>query len=53
MHVGDETQDVIAGDGILIPAGSVQWIENTGDESLLFAAIVSPPWKQEDDERLE
>lgn len=53
MHVGDEAQDVSAGDGILIPAKAVQWIENTGDRPLQFVAIVSPPWRDKDDERLE
>ncbi len=53
MHVGDESQDVTAGDGILIPAQAVQWIENTGDRPLKLAAIVSPPWCEADDERLE
>ena len=49
MHVGDETQDVATGDAILIPAGEIQWIENTGDDELLFVAIVNPPWDATDD----
>jgi mannose-6-phosphate isomerase-like protein (cupin superfamily) len=52
MHVGNESQDVNAGDGILIPPKAEQWIENTGDRSLQFIAIVSPPWLEVDDERL-
>jgi mannose-6-phosphate isomerase-like protein (cupin superfamily) len=53
MHIDDETQLVSEGDGILIPAKAVQWIENTGDRPLRFVAIVSPPWPEADDERLE
>jgi mannose-6-phosphate isomerase-like protein (cupin superfamily) len=52
MHVVDESQDITAGDGILIPAKAVQWTENTGDRLLQFIAIVSPPWNEVDDERL-
>lgn len=53
MHIDNESQHVTVGDGILIPAGSIQWIENTGDRPLQFIAIVSPPWREEEDERLE
>ena len=51
MHIGDEEADVEEGDSIVIPAGSVQWIENTGAETLFFTATVSPPWRAEDDIR--
>jgi len=30
------------GDLVAIPAGAVQWIENTGDEDLVFYAICTP-----------
>jgi mannose-6-phosphate isomerase-like protein (cupin superfamily) len=52
MHIGDETEDVGKGDSIVIPAGSVQWIENTGDGVLAFLALVNPPWQAEDDLRV-
>jgi mannose-6-phosphate isomerase-like protein (cupin superfamily) len=52
MHVGNETGEVKEGDVIYIPPQSVQWIENTGDQKLQFAAIVSPPWQAEDDIRI-
>lgn len=51
MHIGDEAREVEAGDAIVIPAGSEQWIENPGREALHFAAIVSPPWRAEHDIR--
>jgi len=47
MHVGDETQPVRAGHAVLIPPGSVQWIENTGKAALAFLCIVDPPWVPE------
>lgn len=53
MHIDDESRPVAEGDGIFIPPRAVQWIENTGAVPLVFAAIVSPPWREQDDERLE
>ena len=50
-HVGDESSSVGVGDAVFIPPGKRQWIENTGDRPLKFAAIVSPPWRAEDDVR--
>ncbi|MGE0484349.1 MAG: cupin domain-containing protein [Gammaproteobacteria bacterium] len=52
MHVDDTTREVVVGDAIFIPAGAVQWIENLGAGTLRFMAVVSPPWREEDDERL-
>ena len=49
MHIGQEEAEVSAGDTIHIPAGSSQWIENTGSGELYFSALVSPPWRAEDD----
>ena len=53
MHIGDDVEDVREGDTIVIPAGSEQWIENTGSGALGFLALVNPPWREEDDVRLE
>jgi mannose-6-phosphate isomerase-like protein (cupin superfamily) len=52
MHIDEEQKNVIAGEAVLIPAGAVQWIENTGDEELCFIAIVNPPWTEAGDVRL-
>ena len=52
MHVDDEVQDLGVGDAVVIPAAAEQWIENVGAERLRFVAIVNPPWRAEDDERL-
>ena len=49
MHIGDEAEEVKAGDTVHIPAGAEQWIENTGSGELHFSALVSPPWRREDD----
>ena len=53
MHIGEENRDVEKGDTVYIPKEDVQWIENTGTNILIFAAIVSPPWRTEDDIRIE
>jgi len=47
MHVGDETEPVGPGDAVYIPAGAVQWLENTGDEPVEFCCIVDPAWTAE------
>ena len=53
MHIDDETREVKAGDAILIPAGAVQFLENTGAEPICFLAIVEPAWEPEIDVRDE
>jgi mannose-6-phosphate isomerase-like protein (cupin superfamily) len=50
MHINNETREVSTGDVILIPPEAVQWIDNTGDGELKFIAIVSPPWRAQDDQ---
>ncbi len=52
VHVGDDARDVRAGDAVFIPPHALQWIDNTGAGTLRFAAIVAPPWRAEDDERM-
>ena len=52
MHVDAETRELIVGDACVIPAEAEQWIDNIGDERLRFIAVVSPPWRAEDDQRL-
>lgn len=50
MHIDDEKQLLNPGDSVFIPAGSVQHIENSGNEDLKFLCIVDPCWKEEEDE---
>lgn len=52
MHVDAAQREIASGDAVVIPAGAVQWIENLGADTLRFVAIVSPPWRSADDERL-
>ena len=53
MFVESEVCDVVAGDVIVIPEQALQWIKNIGNEPLVFAALVSPPWTEEGDVRIE
>ncbi len=52
MHLDEEVQEVQPGDAIYIPKEKNQWIENIGENVLVFAALVSPPWRLEDDVRI-
>jgi mannose-6-phosphate isomerase-like protein (cupin superfamily) len=51
-HIGTASVELRPGDAVVIPAEVPQWIENTGELELQFAAIVSPPWTAEGDVRL-
>jgi mannose-6-phosphate isomerase-like protein (cupin superfamily) len=53
MHIGDETAEAGPGDAVYIPPGSVQYIENTGNEDLAFLCIVYPSWRAEDEEAVQ
>jgi len=53
MHVDAEARPCMRGDVVHVPAEAVQWIENPGIHPLRFLCIVSPPWRAEDDTRLE
>jgi len=53
VHIGDEERLICIGDAVLIPSNQVQWIQNTGREMLKFVVVVAPPWRSEDDERLD
>jgi mannose-6-phosphate isomerase-like protein (cupin superfamily) len=53
MHIDDETREVKAGDAVYIEPTRTQWIENIADEALCFTAIVSPPWTEQGDVRLD
>lgn len=53
MRIENEKNEVVAGDVIVVPAEAIQCIENIGNEPLIFAAIVSPPWTEDGDTRVE
>lgn len=50
MHIDNESEEVKTGDAIYIPPGSVQWIENLGKSYLKFLCVVTPPWKEENED---
>jgi mannose-6-phosphate isomerase-like protein (cupin superfamily) len=50
MHISAESRDVLAGQVVLIPPQKIQYIENTGSSDLVFLCIVTPPWKEDDEE---
>jgi mannose-6-phosphate isomerase-like protein (cupin superfamily) len=52
MFIENEDNKVGVGDVIVIPAEALQWIENIGNEPLIFSAIVSLPWTEDGDLRL-
>ena len=49
MHIDDESSGVVPGQAVFIPANSSQYIENTGNEDLVFLCIVNPAWKSGDE----
>ena len=49
MHINDETRLVEPGDTIYIPPNAKQFIQNTGNEPLVFLCIVDPAWRKEDE----
>lgn len=53
MHIDEEVEKVSAGQAVYIPPNSVQRIKNTGDNDLIFLAIVDPAWKADDEDILE
>jgi mannose-6-phosphate isomerase-like protein (cupin superfamily) len=44
LHIDSEYADLNSGDSALVPAFALQFIENTGEEELLFLCIVEPYW---------
>jgi mannose-6-phosphate isomerase-like protein (cupin superfamily) len=53
MHIGAESSDLGPGDVVVIPATAVQWIECTSEDELQFLALVSPPWREDHDVRVD
>jgi mannose-6-phosphate isomerase-like protein (cupin superfamily) len=53
MHVGGEPSEVSQGVTVVVPAGAVQWLENTGPSDLTFLCIVYPAWQSADEQVLE
>lgn len=53
MHIDNEVTDIFPEATVYIPPYSTQWIENIGNENLIFICIVDPAWKKEDEIVLE
>lgn len=49
MFIGNESQVVGAGCAVYIPPNATQFIENTGDDDLVFLCIVDPAWREQDE----
>ncbi len=47
--IGHEAVTVGPGTVIYVPAGAIQWVENTGTAVLEFLCIVDPAWTSEDE----
>ncbi len=47
IHIDEKSQAIQQGDTIYVPPGSLQFVENTGKENLIFICIVEPAWTPE------
>jgi mannose-6-phosphate isomerase-like protein (cupin superfamily) len=52
MHVGGDRTAVGPEQALYVPPGTVQHLENTGADELVFLCIVDPAWQKEDEEVL-
>lgn len=50
LHVEGIAHPVTAGSVALVPAGATQHLVNTGTRQLSFLCIVSPPWREADEQ---
>lgn len=46
--VGEDERDVMAGDTVAIPPGTVHSVRNTGDTDLVILCACSPPYSHDD-----
>lgn len=53
MLLGDSTFEVVPGDTVLIPPGTIHAIENTGDQTLKLLCCCSPAYSHDDTELLD
>jgi len=44
IHIEGESREVVPFDAILIPPGASHYIENIGQEDLIFLCLCSPPY---------
>jgi len=50
MEIDGESCEVGPGQAVYIPPGAIQHIENVEGGPLIFLCMVSPPWREEEDE---
>jgi mannose-6-phosphate isomerase-like protein (cupin superfamily) len=50
MNIDGERRAVAPGQAVYIPPMAEQRITNVGDDDLVFACIVDPAWRKEDEE---
>ena len=48
MTIGDEARDVVPGDAIAIPTGTIHTITNTGSATLIFLCCCAPAYEHAD-----
>lgn len=49
MHINESSFEVKEGDIFLVPPDANQFIENIGDEMLVFLCIVEPYWQESEE----
>ena len=49
IHVDEEVEKIQKNQSVFIPAFSMQYIENTGEDDLEVLCIVDPAWKKDDE----
>lgn len=49
LYIDEDFSEVEGGDTVFVPPYAKQYVKNTGEESLTFLCIVSPPWSAEDE----
>jgi mannose-6-phosphate isomerase-like protein (cupin superfamily) len=47
----EEVFAVVTGDAVFIPPGHGFWVQNIGDEPLIFLCVGSPPWPGDEEAR--
>ena len=52
VYIDDDVGVVGAGQAVYVPPGAAQRVKNVGADELLFACIVDPAWKADDEEIL-
>ncbi len=53
MSIDEESAPVGPGCAIYIPPGATQYVQNVGEEELIFLCIVDPAWRPQDEEVFE